>query len=102
MAEGEGFEPSRPLLRAYSLSRGAPSAARPSLRGAFYGRRKPSENRDPGKERIRPRAIPVPFRCHSDAIPAQRGPGPAGTAMVPASSGDHETATESARARAQP
>ena len=33
MAEGEGFEPSRPLLRAYSLSRGAPSAARPSLRG---------------------------------------------------------------------
>ena len=35
MAEGEGFEPSRPLLRTYSLSRGAPSAARPSLRGVW-------------------------------------------------------------------
>ena len=32
MAEREGFEPSMELLTPYSLSRGAPSAARPSLR----------------------------------------------------------------------
>lgn len=32
MAEREGFEPSRQVLAVYSLSRRAPSAARPSLR----------------------------------------------------------------------
>ncbi len=32
MAEREGFEPSMELLTPYSLSRGAPSAARPPLR----------------------------------------------------------------------
>jgi hypothetical protein len=32
LAEREGFEPSMELLTPYSLSRGAPSAARPSLR----------------------------------------------------------------------
>ena len=31
MAEREGFEPSMELLTPYSLSRGAPSASRPSL-----------------------------------------------------------------------
>ena len=31
MAEREGFEPSIELLALYSLSRGAPSASRPSL-----------------------------------------------------------------------
>ena len=34
MAEREGFEPSIELLIPYSLSRGAPSTTRPSLRGA--------------------------------------------------------------------
>ena len=32
VAEREGFEPSKGLLNPYSLSRGAPSAARPPLR----------------------------------------------------------------------
>src|SRR4029079_2282764 len=37
LAEPEGFEPSMQVLPAYSLSRGAPSAARSQLRGAgFY------------------------------------------------------------------
>ncbi|MEY3182857.1 MAG: hypothetical protein RLZ35_842 [Pseudomonadota bacterium] len=35
MAEREGFEPSMELLAPYSLSRGAPSAARPSLLRPF-------------------------------------------------------------------
>ena len=35
MAEREGFEPSMELLTPYSLSRGAPSAARPSLQKIF-------------------------------------------------------------------
>ena len=33
LAETEGFEPSMELLTPYSLSRGAPSASRASLRG---------------------------------------------------------------------
>jgi hypothetical protein len=37
MAEREGFEPSMELLTPYSLSRGAPSAARPSLQILFRG-----------------------------------------------------------------
>ena len=36
MAEREGFEPSRPLKRAYSLSRGALSASQPSLRSPCF------------------------------------------------------------------
>ena len=35
VAEPKGFEPSRPF-RAYSLSRGAPSTARPQLRRRVY------------------------------------------------------------------
>ena len=35
MAEREGFEPSMELLTPYSLSRGAPSAARPPLRSVL-------------------------------------------------------------------
>jgi hypothetical protein len=35
MAESEGFEPSK-QFPAYSLSRGAPSATRPTLRGSDY------------------------------------------------------------------
>ena len=35
LAEREGFEPSIELLTLYSLSRGAPSASRASLRGMF-------------------------------------------------------------------
>lgn len=35
LAEREGFEPSMELLAPYSLSRGAPSAARPSLLRLF-------------------------------------------------------------------
>ncbi len=99
MAEGEGFEPSRPLLRAYSLSRGAPSAARPSLRGAFYGRRKPSENEGPGKERIRRGAIPTPFRRHPGPARARASRDGRGPRAV---SAGHETGHETARARAPP
>ena len=36
MAERKGFEPSRQLYTAYSLSRGAPSTTRPPLRGREY------------------------------------------------------------------
>ena len=36
LAETEGFEPSMELLTPYSLSRGAPSASRASLRGNTY------------------------------------------------------------------
>src|SRR5690349_9783318 len=35
LAEPEGFEPSKQVLPAYSLSRGAPSASRSQLRGAI-------------------------------------------------------------------
>ncbi len=35
MAEREGFEPSIQVLPVYSLSRGAPSASRPSLQNFF-------------------------------------------------------------------
>jgi hypothetical protein len=41
MAEREGFEPSMELLTPYSLSRGAPSATRPSLQ-CFSLRGRPS------------------------------------------------------------
>ncbi len=70
---GKGVEEDR-----VALSRGAPSAARPSLRGPFYGRRKPSEYKGPGKERIRPRAIPAPSRRH----PVPSRPGSAGRVMA--------------------
>ena len=35
VAEGAGFEPARQLITVYTLSRHAPSTARPPLRGAI-------------------------------------------------------------------
>src|SRR4029079_5646489 len=51
LAEREGFEPSIRLLTRYSLSRGAPSAARASLRNFEFS--KPSDKSWPSDRRHR-------------------------------------------------
>jgi hypothetical protein len=62
LAEREGFEPSMELLTPYSLSRGAPSAARPPLQiRVFTFKPKPQTELPPGTQRrLHPaRAWPV-------------------------------------------
>ncbi len=60
MAEREGFEPSMELLTPYSLSRGAPSAARPSLLW-----NQPPTKMDRGLYSAKLLAVREPFYCKS-------------------------------------
>src|ERR1700735_3045146 len=65
LAEREGFEPSIRLLTLYSLSRGAPSAARASLRGFFphhCGAGKDTDRRGRGKSFIEESGLAGFFR----------------------------------------